>query len=142
MEKFNIFSHIAERTAAKHLRRRGGPRQNREVHLFIKRFMDLFVMPNISGYLPQGTPPGTSCLKAGPGRTITTTEPKFVPDEPVEITFGRRTPGPRIRLVDCVGYTVAGAKDTWMKTDRGWCARLGLNTPFPSRKQQNWEPAG
>lgn len=107
MEKFNVFSHIAERTAGSIYVGVVGPVRTGK-STFIKRFMDLFVMPNITDvYLKERT--RDELPQSGAGRTITTTEPKFVPDEPVEITFEENTKA-RIRLVDCVGYTVAGAK--------------------------------
>lgn len=74
---------------------------------FIKRFMDKSVLPNIQeGYkreraideLPQS---------AG-GRTIMTTEPKFVPNEAVEITVDNNATF-KVRLIDCVGYVVTSA---------------------------------
>lgn len=107
MEKFNVFSHIAERTAGSIYVGVVGPVRTGK-STFIKRFMDLFVMPNITDiYLKERT--RDELPQSGAGRTITTTEPKFVPDEPVEITFAENTKA-RIRLVDCVGYTVAAAK--------------------------------
>jgi len=74
---------------------------------FIKRFMDLLVIPNIEDVhskeraideLPQ----------AAAGKTIMTTEPKFIPKETAEITFNDETKV-KIRLIDCVGYMVDGA---------------------------------
>jgi stage IV sporulation protein A len=74
---------------------------------FIKRFMDLLVLPNIeddnerkraTDELPQ----------SAAGKTIMTTEPKFVPKEAVEIRVGENIPV-KIRLIDCVGYMVEGA---------------------------------
>ena len=85
MEKFNIFSHIAERTAGSIYIGVVGPVRTGK-STFIKRFMDLFVMPNITDiYLKERT--RDELPQSGAGRTITTTEPKFVPDERVEITF-------------------------------------------------------
>lgn len=107
MEKFNVFSHIAERTAGSIYVGVVGPVRTGK-STFIKRFMDLFVMPNITDvYLKERT--RDELPQSGAGRTITTTEPKFVPDEPVEIIVEEATKA-RIRLVDCVGYTVASAK--------------------------------
>ena len=107
MEKFNVFSHIAERTAGSIYVGVVGPVRTGK-STFIKRFMDLFVMPNITDvYLKERT--RDELPQSGAGRTITTTEPKFVPDEPVEILFEENTRA-RIRLVDCVGYTVTSAK--------------------------------
>jgi stage IV sporulation protein A len=74
---------------------------------FIKRFMDLLVLPNMeddnerkraTDELPQ----------SAAGKTIMTTEPKFVPKEAVEIRVGENIPV-KIRLIDCVGYMVEGA---------------------------------
>ena len=107
MEKFNVFSHIAERTAGSIYVGVVGPVRTGK-STFIKRFMDLYVMPNITDvYLKERT--RDELPQSGAGRTITTTEPKFVPDEPVEILFEENTKA-RIRLVDCVGYTVPSAK--------------------------------
>ena len=73
---------------------------------FIKRFMELLVLPNLEGEhrrerardeLPQ----------SGAGRTIMTTQPKFVPDEAVELKL-RDEAAFRVRLVDCVGYLIPG----------------------------------
>jgi stage IV sporulation protein A len=107
VDKFNVFSHIAERTAGSIYVGVVGPVRTGK-STFIKRFMDLFVMPGITDvYLKERT--RDELPQSGAGRTITTTEPKFVPDEPVEILF-EETIKARIRLVDCVGYTVPSAK--------------------------------
>ncbi|MBC7961220.1 MAG: stage IV sporulation protein A, partial [Vallitaleaceae bacterium] len=74
---------------------------------FIKRFMDLFVIPNIDDVhvkerardeLPQ----------SAAGKTIMTTEPKFIPQEAARIAIGDDIEL-KIRLIDCVGYMVDGA---------------------------------
>ena len=74
---------------------------------FIKRFLDLLVLPNIENEhvkarvideLPQ----------SGAGRSIMTTQPRFVPNEAVRIEFADRQ-FCNVRLVDCVGYLVPGA---------------------------------
>ena len=74
---------------------------------FIKRFMETQVLPNIQdGYrrdrardeLPQ----------SGSGRTIMTAEPKFVPEEAVEVRMEEGVTF-SVRLIDCVGYMVPGA---------------------------------
>ena len=46
--------------------------------------------------------------QSGAGRTIMTTQPKFVPDEAIEITI-RNNASLKVRMVDCVGYLVNGA---------------------------------
>ena len=73
---------------------------------FIKRFMELLVLPNLTeeyrreravDELPQ----------SGAGRTIMTTQPKFVPNEAAEVRL-RDGATARVRLVDCVGYLIPG----------------------------------
>lgn len=74
---------------------------------FIKRLMDLLVLPRMENEfhkerlvdeLPQ----------SAAGRTIMTTQPKFVPNEAVELVLDE-TANMRVRMVDCVGYMVPGA---------------------------------
>lgn len=74
---------------------------------FIKRFMDLLVIPGIEDVhskeraideLPQ----------SAAGKTIMTTEPKFIPKEAAKINISDDTQV-NIRLIDCVGYMVEGA---------------------------------
>ena len=74
---------------------------------FIKRFMEAVVLPNMEGEhkisrakdeLPQ----------SGAGKTIMTTQIRFVPDEAAKICLSDSASA-RVRLVDCVGYLVPGA---------------------------------
>lgn len=74
---------------------------------FIKRFMDLFVLPYIEDEnvrqramdeLPQ----------SAAGKTIMTTEPKFIPQKAATITLADQS-DIRVRLIDCVGFMVEGA---------------------------------
>ena len=73
----------------------------------IKRMMDLLVLPN----LPEG-PEKMRVLdelpQSGSGRTITTTEPKFLPKEAFELKLSEDVEM-KIRLIDCVGYMIPGA---------------------------------
>lgn len=74
---------------------------------FIKRFMETLVLPNIDNvYMRERA--RDELPQSGSGRTIMTAEPKFVPEEAVEITMeGGATLS--VRLIDCVGYMVSGA---------------------------------
>ena len=74
---------------------------------FIKRFMDLLVIPNISNTYKRERAQDELPQSAA-GRTIMTTEPKFIPNEAVEITVGDNLKL-KTRLVDCVGYLVNNA---------------------------------
>ena len=74
---------------------------------FIKRFMDLLVIPNIDNEYKRERAQDELPQSAG-GRTIMTTEQKFVPNEAVGITVGDNIKL-NVRLVDCVGYLVNNA---------------------------------
>ncbi|MBO6233293.1 MAG: stage IV sporulation protein A [Clostridia bacterium] len=74
---------------------------------FIKKFMDLLVIPNIENDYKKERARDELPQSAG-GRTIMTTEPKFVPNEAIEITLDNNLKL-KTRLVDCVGYLVDNA---------------------------------
>ncbi len=104
--QFDVYNDIQARTGGEIYIGVVGPVRTGK-STFIKRFMDLLVIPNIEDVhsreraideLPQ----------AAAGRTIMTTEPKFIPKEAAEIAFNDETKV-KIRLIDCVGYMVDGA---------------------------------
>ncbi|MDO7786497.1 stage IV sporulation protein A [Desulforamulus aquiferis] len=106
MEKLDIFRDIAERTGGDiYLGVVGGVRTGKST--FIKRFMELMVIPNIKNVYDKERAKD-ELPQSGAGRTIMTTEPKFVPNEAIEISVNP-TIKLRVRLVDCVGYRVSGA---------------------------------
>ncbi len=74
---------------------------------FIKRFMEQFVLPGIENEAVRNRAVDELPQSAA-GRTIMTTEPKFIPEQAVQVNLGD---GVTIatRLVDCVGYMVPGA---------------------------------
>lgn len=74
---------------------------------FIKRFMDMVVLPNIKD---EGVYNRTvdEIPQSSAGRTIMTTEPKFIPEESVSVTLSDKA-NFNIRMVDCVGYIVNSA---------------------------------
>ena len=74
---------------------------------FIKNFMDLLVIPNIDNEYKKERARDELPQSAG-GRTIMTTEPKFIPNEAIEITIAKNIKF-KTRLVDCVGYLVNNA---------------------------------
>jgi len=106
MEYFDVFQDIANRTGGNIYISAVGPVRTGK-STFIKRFMDLLVLPRIENeYDKERT---TDALpQSGAGKTIMTTEPKFVPDEAISIEI-REGINVNVRLVDCVGYTVEGA---------------------------------
>ena len=74
---------------------------------FIKRFMDLMVLPHMEDGYEKERATDELPQSAG-GKTITTTEPKFIPKEAALVTMGEGVEA-RVRLIDCVGYMVEGA---------------------------------
>ena len=74
---------------------------------FIKKFMDLLVIPNLEdGYQAERT--RDELPQSAAGRTVMTTEPKFVPNEAGDIALGDNA-RMNVRMIDCVGYIVDGA---------------------------------
>lgn len=71
---------------------------------FIKRFMESLVIPNISNEYKRERAVDELPQSAA-GKTIMTTEPKFIPEEAVEVSFDDGTRFD-VRLIDCVGYIV------------------------------------
>ncbi len=74
---------------------------------FIKNFMENFVIPNIEDEYKKDRAQD-ELPQSSAGKTIMTTEPKFVPNESVEIALDNNVRF-KTRLVDCVGYLVNGA---------------------------------
>ena len=74
---------------------------------FIKRFMDVLVLPNMEDYNDRERTKDELPQSAS-GRTIMTTEPKFIPKEAAVIRLSDDVQV-KLRLIDCVGYMVDGA---------------------------------
>ena len=74
---------------------------------FIKRFMESLVIPNIENVYRRERA-RDELPQSGSGRTIMTAEPKFVPEEAVDVSMESGLSF-RVRLIDCVGYMVKGA---------------------------------
>lgn len=107
MEKVDIFKDIAERTGGDiYLGVVGAVRTGKST--FIKRFMETVVLPNIA-YEADRVRAIDELPQSAAGRTIMTTEPKFVPNQAVQVKVAEGLEV-NVRLVDCVGYAVEGAK--------------------------------
>lgn len=74
---------------------------------FIKRFMNLMVLPNIQEE-PIKLRARDELPMSAAGRTVTTTEPKFIPQEAVTITMNPKLEM-KVRMIDCVGFMIPGA---------------------------------
>ena len=102
----DIYRDMAERTGGDIYIAVAGPVRTGK-STFIKRFSELLLLPNmendyekerLTDELPQ----------SGAGRSIMTTQPRFVPAEAVNVTFEEGV-SCRCKLIDCVGYMVPGA---------------------------------
>lgn len=101
----NIYEDIAKRTNGEIYLGVVGPVRSGK-STFVKKFMDCVVLPNIeSDYDKERAKDETP--QSASGRTIMTTEPKFIPDEAVNVSIGSSKM--KVRLIDCVGYMVDGA---------------------------------
>jgi stage IV sporulation protein A len=122
VENLNIYESISERTQGDIYVGVVGPVRTGK-STFIKRFMDLLVIPNVTNtYVKERIT--DELPQSGAGRTITTTEPKFVPAEAVSLEL----PGNinfKVRMVDCVGDMVKNA----VGHQEGGKARM-VNTPW------------
>ncbi len=74
---------------------------------FIKRFMETLVIPNIENVYSRERA-RDELPQSGSGRTVMTAEPKFVPEEAVQVDLDGGSSF-SVRLIDCVGYMVPGA---------------------------------
>ncbi len=102
MTDTSIYSDIAARTQGDIYIGVVGPVRTGK-STFIKRFMDSFVLPNIDDSYKRER--ATDELpQSSAGRTIMTTEPKFIPEDAVEINISSSSL--HVRMIDCVGYIV------------------------------------
>ena len=106
MEVFDVYKDIEARTGgAIYLGVVGPVRTGKST--FIKRFMDLMVLPKIEDE-PSRKRAKDELPQSASGKTVMTAEPKFVPKEAAEIPLVDDIKV-KVRLVDCVGYMVEGA---------------------------------
>lgn len=106
MDNFDIYKDISERTDGDIYVGVVGPVRTGK-STFIKRFMELLVLPNIDNKFKKERANDELPL-SGSGKTIMTTEPKFVPNEAIDLTI-KDNISFKVRMVDCVGYLVDGA---------------------------------
>ncbi len=90
---------------------------------FIKKFLDTVVLPNIENEFDRERTLDQMPQSAS-GKTIMTTEPKFIPDESVKIKLEGDAEF-NVKLIDCVGYMVEGA----LGAEEDGAARM-VNTPW------------
>ncbi len=106
MQNFNIYEDMAKRTGGDIYIGVVGPVRTGK-STFIQKFMNLLVIPNAER--TERTIMTDEMPQSASGKTVMTTEPKFVPSQAVRIVAGEGVSA-KIRLIDCVGYPVAGAE--------------------------------
>ena len=109
MNEHSIYADIARRTGGDIYIGVVGPVRSGK-STFIKRFMEALVLPNIKeGYHRDRA--RDEMPQSAAGKTVMTTEPKFIPDEAVEISLDDAATL-RVKMIDCVGYLVPEALGT------------------------------
>ena len=133
----NIYKDIATRTQGDIYIGVVGPVRTGK-STFIKRFMELMVIPNIDNAYKKERARDELPV-SGAGRMIMTTEPKFIPNEAIKVTLSDNI-DMNVRLIDCVGYIVDEAighmdeemprmvKTPWMKEEIPFCDAAELGT--------------
>ena len=106
MDNFNLYKDIQARTTGEIYIGVVGPVRTGK-STFIKRFMDLMVLPNMEDENDK-TRTRDELPQSAAGKTIMTTEPKFIPKEAAAVRLGDEIEV-KVRLIDCVGYMVEGA---------------------------------
>jgi stage IV sporulation protein A len=107
MEKFDLYKDIAQRTGGDIYVGVVGPvRAGKST--FITKFMDALVLPNVENRHEKERMTD-EMPQAAAGKTIMTTQPKFVPNEAALIKL-RENVEVKVRMVDCVGYLIDGAQ--------------------------------
>lgn len=109
MAEHSIYQDIAERTGGDIYIGVVGPVRTGK-STFIKRFMESLVLPNIDDEYSRERARDEMPQSAA-GKTVMTTEPKFVPDEAVTVCMDGCTTL-RVKMIDCVGYIVSEALGT------------------------------
>ncbi len=106
MAEYSIYKDISERTGGDIYIGVVGPVRSGK-STFIKRFMESLVLPNIEeGYSKERA--RDEMPQSAAGKTVMTTEPKFIPDEAVRISVDGVS-SLKVKMIDCVGYIIPEA---------------------------------
>ena len=102
---------------------------------FIKRFMELLVLPNIEEFHEREIAQD-NCPQSGGGRMVIQ-RAKFIPSKAVEINV-REGIDMRVRMVDCVGYSVPGLWVFREDEEPRMVHSPGMIWKYLLKKQRNW----
>lgn len=106
MENYNLYKDIASRTNGEIYIGVVGPVRTGK-STFIKRFMDILVLPDMADEAARSRT-RDELPQSAAGKTIMTTEPKFIPKDAAVIPVNENSEI-KLRLIDCVGYMTNGA---------------------------------
>lgn len=106
MENFNVYEDISRRTNGDIYIGVVGPVRCGK-STFISSFMNRFVLPNITNKFSRERAKD-ELPQSADGKTIMTTQPKFIPNEAVKVQFENAVEF-NVRMIDCVGYMIDGA---------------------------------
>ena len=106
MDQFHVYKDIKARTGGEIYIGVVGPVRTGK-STFIKRFMELMVLPNMEDEHNRNQT-RDELPQSAAGKTIMTTEPKFIPKEAAKIELEDGIQA-KVRLIDCVGFMVDGA---------------------------------
>lgn len=106
MEQYSVYKDIKARTGGEIYMGVVGPVRTGK-STFIKRFMELMVLPRMEDEHSK-TQTRDELPQSAAGKTIMTTEPKFIPKEAAKISLDDGIQA-KVRLIDCVGFMVDGA---------------------------------
>lgn len=106
MEQFSVYKDIKARTGGEIYLGVVGPVRTGK-STFIKRFMELMVLPEIEDEHSR-VQARDELPQSAAGKTIMTTEPKFIPKEAAQVALGDGI-DVQVRLIDCVGFMIDGA---------------------------------
>lgn len=106
MENYNLYKDISDRTNGEIYIGVVGPVRTGK-STFIKRFMDILVLPKMSDEAAKERT-RDELPQSAAGKMIMTTEPKFIPKDAAVISLPDNS-DIKIRLIDCVGYMTNGA---------------------------------
>jgi len=128
---YHLYNDICERTGGEIYIGVVGPVRTGK-STFIKRFMEVMVLPKMEEG-PEKVRAIDELPQSGDGRTITTTEPKFIPSKAARIELEQDITV-SLRLVDCVGYMVEGASGAMEEERERLVTTPWDDNPVPFRK--------
>lgn len=106
MDSFHVYKDMEARTKGEIYLGVVGPVRTGK-STFIKRFMELLVLPSMENEADRNVS-RDELPQSAAGKTVMTTEPKFIPKDAAQIQLGDGI-SVKIRLIDCVGFMVEGA---------------------------------